>query len=254
MAFRFRKSVKVAPGLRLNFSKSGVSTSAGVRGASVTAGKSGLHGNVGIPGTGLSYRERLDKPKSKSKASVRRELQVTDTTKSDLAAANARIAELEAELGRKPVMMDLAPLEEEPVAVDVPPLAAEPRPEVASVVKPRWFEGYLSGKTPRGRASFIIGWLALMGLILGYTIAHLIFFGPDAPGGLATLGYLVVSIVMLWMQSVLHAQRLVDLGLSPGLAWLIFIGALIGATTLLIPWALLVLSLGLALLPSKIEA
>ena len=253
MAFRFRRSVKVAPGLRLNFSKSGVSASAGVRGASVTAGKSGIHGNVGIPGTGLSYRERLDKPKSKSKASARKEPQVTDTTKSDLAAANARIAELEAELGKKPVM-DLAPLDEEPVANDVPPLSAEPRPQAAPAVKPRCFEGYLSGKTPRGRASFVIGWLASMSLIFGYTIAHLIFFGTDTPGGLATLGFVVVSLVMLWMQSVLHAQRLIDIGLSPGLAWLVFIGALIGATALLIPWALLVLSLGLAFLPPKTEA
>lgn len=47
------------PGVRLNLGKTGVSLSAGVRGASVTLGKRGLYSNVGIPGTGLSSRQRL---------------------------------------------------------------------------------------------------------------------------------------------------------------------------------------------------
>jgi hypothetical protein len=59
MGFRWRKSVKILPGVRLNFSKSGVSTSLGPRGASVSVGRRGVHANVGLPGTGLSYRERL---------------------------------------------------------------------------------------------------------------------------------------------------------------------------------------------------
>ncbi len=60
MGFRFRRSIKLAPGLRLNVSKSGVSMSAGLRGASVSMGKNGVYGNVGVPGTGVSYRKRLD--------------------------------------------------------------------------------------------------------------------------------------------------------------------------------------------------
>lgn len=59
MAFRFQRRIKIAPGLRLNISKGGVSVSAGPRGASVTAGKRGLFANAGLPGTGLSYRQRL---------------------------------------------------------------------------------------------------------------------------------------------------------------------------------------------------
>jgi len=54
MAFRFRKSVKIAPGVRLNFSKSGVSTSIGRRGATVNISKRGTRVTAGIPGTGLS--------------------------------------------------------------------------------------------------------------------------------------------------------------------------------------------------------
>jgi len=61
MAFRFRNTIRIAPGIRLNLGKKGVSLSAGVRGASITAGKNGVYGNVGLPGTGLSYRTRLDK-------------------------------------------------------------------------------------------------------------------------------------------------------------------------------------------------
>lgn len=61
MAFRFRRTVSIFPGVRLNLGKRGVSVSAGMRGANVTMGRGGLFGNVGIPGTGLSYRERLRK-------------------------------------------------------------------------------------------------------------------------------------------------------------------------------------------------
>ena len=60
MGFRFRRSIKIAPGLRVNIGKSGASISAGVRGASINAGAQGLHTNVGIPGTGISYRIRID--------------------------------------------------------------------------------------------------------------------------------------------------------------------------------------------------
>lgn len=64
MGFRFSKRVTLLPGVRLNISKSGISTSIGPRGLSLTAGRNGIHLNAGIPGTGLSYRERLDRPSS----------------------------------------------------------------------------------------------------------------------------------------------------------------------------------------------
>ncbi len=55
MPFRFRKSLKIAPGVRLNLSKGGISTSLGGRGHSLNVGKSSVKSTVGIPGTGLSY-------------------------------------------------------------------------------------------------------------------------------------------------------------------------------------------------------
>lgn len=52
---RFRKSVKIMPGLRVNLFKSGVSTSIGGRGATVNIGKRGLRSTLSVPGTGLSW-------------------------------------------------------------------------------------------------------------------------------------------------------------------------------------------------------
>jgi hypothetical protein len=55
MGFRFRRSPKIAPGVRANISKSGISYSLGGRGASVTIGHGKVRRTVGIPGTGISY-------------------------------------------------------------------------------------------------------------------------------------------------------------------------------------------------------
>lgn len=59
MAFRFRKSFRIVPGVRINVSTSGVSTTLGPRGLSVTTGRRGTFLNAGIPGTGVSARGRL---------------------------------------------------------------------------------------------------------------------------------------------------------------------------------------------------
>lgn len=58
MGFRFRKSIKLAPGLRMNFSKSGASWTLGPRGASIGIGHRGTYLNTGIPGTGIYCREK----------------------------------------------------------------------------------------------------------------------------------------------------------------------------------------------------
>ncbi|MBC2659940.1 DUF4236 domain-containing protein [Pseudomonas sp. MSSRFD41] len=54
MALRFRKSFKVAPGVRLNLSKSGVSTSIGGKGLTANLSKRGTRVTTSIPGTGIS--------------------------------------------------------------------------------------------------------------------------------------------------------------------------------------------------------
>jgi len=58
--FRFRKQISVLPGVKINLSKSRVSTSLGGRGATVNVGADGRRMvTVGIPGTGMSYRVPL---------------------------------------------------------------------------------------------------------------------------------------------------------------------------------------------------
>ena len=70
MPFRFRKSFKILPGVKINLSKSGVSTSLGGRGASVNLGKRGIRTTVGIPGTGISHSSLTSSSSPKSKPSI----------------------------------------------------------------------------------------------------------------------------------------------------------------------------------------
>jgi len=72
MAPRFRKSIKLAPGIRMNFSGSGISYSFGGRGASVTVGKRGTYLNTGIPGTGFYSRQKISGSSSQSSRSSSR--------------------------------------------------------------------------------------------------------------------------------------------------------------------------------------
>lgn len=55
MGWRFRRSVQLIPGVRINLSRSGISTSVGVKGAHVTFGGKRITRTVGIPGTGISF-------------------------------------------------------------------------------------------------------------------------------------------------------------------------------------------------------
>jgi hypothetical protein len=60
--FRFRRSFRLLPGLRLNLGKRSASLSVGVRGAHVTfGGPQGTRTTISAPGTGLSYTE-VSKP------------------------------------------------------------------------------------------------------------------------------------------------------------------------------------------------
>ena len=59
MGIRFRKSVRIAKGVRLNVSKSGVSASFGGHGFTTSVGKRGVRATAGIPGTGISYSTKV---------------------------------------------------------------------------------------------------------------------------------------------------------------------------------------------------
>jgi len=59
MGWRFRHSFRVIPGVRLNLSKSGLSCSVGGAPFTVNVGKRGVYGIASLPGTGISFRQRL---------------------------------------------------------------------------------------------------------------------------------------------------------------------------------------------------
>ncbi|RWD31319.1 MAG: DUF4236 domain-containing protein [Mesorhizobium sp.] len=61
MGWRFRKSIRLVPGVRLNIGKKSMSVSAGPRGFKTTIGTAGRTTTVGIPGTGISHTSRKAK-------------------------------------------------------------------------------------------------------------------------------------------------------------------------------------------------
>jgi hypothetical protein len=67
MGFRFFKRIKILPGVSLNLGKKGTSVSVGPKGAKVTIGSNGkVTTSVGIPGTGIYYRETVSGSKIRS--------------------------------------------------------------------------------------------------------------------------------------------------------------------------------------------
>jgi len=62
MGFRFSRRISLFKGVRLNLSKSGTSVSVGSRGGWLTFGKKGTRATVGIPGTGMSWSEKIEEP------------------------------------------------------------------------------------------------------------------------------------------------------------------------------------------------
>ena len=80
MGWRFRKSFRLAPGVRLNLGRRGItSMSVGRRGATVNLGKRGVTGTVSIPGTGLSYQHRFTSLPTKHKSGQANPATVTAT-------------------------------------------------------------------------------------------------------------------------------------------------------------------------------
>jgi hypothetical protein len=67
MGFRFRKSLSLIPGVRVNLSKGLPSLSIGKKGFTVNLSKNGTRTTAGLPGSGMSYSTY--KPHSKTASS-----------------------------------------------------------------------------------------------------------------------------------------------------------------------------------------
>ena len=73
MPFRFSRHLRLIPGLRLNLSTHGTSVSFGGRGHWITVGRHSVRVTVGVPGTGMSWSERLPTRTAAPGAFLRRE-------------------------------------------------------------------------------------------------------------------------------------------------------------------------------------
>lgn len=63
MPLRFQRRIRILPGLHINLSRSGVGLSVGTRGAHIGIDSRGRrYTSVGLPGTGVSWREYQHKP------------------------------------------------------------------------------------------------------------------------------------------------------------------------------------------------
>lgn len=60
MGFRFRKSIKLAPGVKINLGKKSAGLSIGNKygGMSINS-KAGVRSRVSVPGTGMSYTQKI---------------------------------------------------------------------------------------------------------------------------------------------------------------------------------------------------
>ncbi|MGM0867394.1 MAG: DUF4236 domain-containing protein [Bacillota bacterium] len=68
MGLRFRKSFKVAPGIRMNVGKKGVGMSVGGKGLRMSSSSRGVSVGASIPGTGISYSKTLTNQRKKRPA------------------------------------------------------------------------------------------------------------------------------------------------------------------------------------------
>lgn len=74
MGFRFRKSFKIAPGIKFNVNKKSVGLTVGKRGAHFSINSKGKRtASIGIPGTGLSYTASSGGKKSKRKSTAKQQ-------------------------------------------------------------------------------------------------------------------------------------------------------------------------------------
>ena len=74
MPWGFRRSLRIAGPLRLNFSKSGLGLSLGVPGLHIGRGPRGSYLRAGLPGTGIYYRKSLGPRPVRTRVPTKRDI------------------------------------------------------------------------------------------------------------------------------------------------------------------------------------
>lgn len=98
MGFRFRKSINLGGGVRLNFSKRGVGLSVGGKGLRYSVGPSGSRITAGIPGTGISYSKKISSSKRSHRAAELRRRELMALQKEQSKMEELALARYEVEL------------------------------------------------------------------------------------------------------------------------------------------------------------
>lgn len=99
MGFRFRRSIKIAKGVRLNLSGGrGLSLSIGGRGATVNLSSKGTRTTLGIPGTGISWTSSSRKAQPRARAPGGQPLRAPTPRGPSAAAVQRELAALQREM------------------------------------------------------------------------------------------------------------------------------------------------------------
>lgn len=107
MGFRFRKSFKIAPGFRVNIGKRGISSfTIGKRGANLNISKKGVYSNIGIKGTGLSYRAKLASSQPQKSRKMGRASKINQLEKIERMYSKGQLTEAEYWQLREEVMSE----------------------------------------------------------------------------------------------------------------------------------------------------
>lgn len=123
MGWRFRRSFRIVPGIRLNVGSSGVtSLSLSGRGMTVNLSKRGTKTTYGLPGTGLSYQTRTTPLPAPKQAAP------SQGPAAPMAAANRKRRLLYAGVGAAAFVCFLA--------LRPDPASLEPRPQFAAATPP----------------------------------------------------------------------------------------------------------------------
>lgn len=92
MGLRYRKSFKVAPGVRINVSNKSVGVSVGCKGYRKSVNSSGrVTTTIGIPGTGISYVDTKNIKKSNKKQNTTTSPSFTETNAATMASTVSSI-------------------------------------------------------------------------------------------------------------------------------------------------------------------
>ncbi|MBH0228828.1 DUF4236 domain-containing protein [Halobacillus yeomjeoni] len=98
MGMKFKKSFKVAPGVRMNVGKKGLSTSIGGKGLRVNTSSRGVSVSSSVPGTGVSYNQRLTSRNKRPQRTHYEKIQLRHEKEEKLEQAKLQVEHHEAHL------------------------------------------------------------------------------------------------------------------------------------------------------------